>query len=144
MPEMQERTRRNIEERIEAFCPLPSCWTWPAGTNSITKSGLDRWEKERLRTGLQCRKVGHQLIHIEGFSNVFVHPGGQAPFPISLHGVRSQRNDRGVAAPLFCFANSRSCRETIHSRHLNIHENDVKTLACASVDGFRSIAYYRD
>ena len=63
----------------------------------------------------------------EGFTEIVVHAGGQALFPVSFHGVGRQRNDGDVRCLRLSLSltNAGCGREAIHDGHLAVHEDEV-------------------
>ena len=62
---------------------------------------------------------------IEGLADVVVHAGIDAFLLFMHHGMRRHGNDRQFTA-IVQQANRTGRGETIHDRHLNVHENQIE------------------
>ena len=74
-----------------------------------------------------CLDCCRQFSGINGFGYVAIHSGGQATFAVALHGVRGDGNDRDMCAcGQFFFADEGRSLQTVHPRHLYVHQNHIK------------------
>ena len=69
-----------------------------------------------------------QLVRIDRLGNVIVHAGFQTMLAIAFHCMGSHCDDRQMrATALLTGANRGRCLITVHIRHVDIHENNVRT-----------------
>src|SRR3989442_8903107 len=82
-----------------------------------------------------------ELARADGFRQIAIHASSQALLAITFHGMSGQSDDRHVGVgPIFSFPNRRSGLESVHFRHLHIHEHQIET---AFRDRFESLAAVR-
>jgi len=81
-----------------------------------------------------------ELSRVHRFGKVLVGPRSQTRFAVAFHRVRRQRHNWHVdACRFFCLPNGCSGLQTIHLRHLHIHENEVEYAGRNGGDGFAPI-----
>src|SRR5579872_1974303 len=67
-----------------------------------------------------------QLAPVDGLLDIAIHPGRQTSLPIAGHGACRHGDDPHVAAQAhFEFPNAPGGFETVHLRHLEIHQDHV-------------------
>ena len=117
-----ETSRNRSKRKISA-----ASFGWPDSSNASRPCGSRVWRAPALEH-LGKSIVRHRL------AEVVVHPRGQAPFSISLHGV-GRHGDHGEMAPvgLLGAANLGRGDITVHLGHLNIHQDQVVSQIRASM-----------
>lgn len=81
-----------------------------------------------------------KLVPVERFTQIAVHAGGSITFGIQhIQTVRGQRYYRHAGTITVLAANQCSGVESIHYRHVAIHEYQVILTAAPLFDGFLSI-----
>ena len=86
-------------------------------------------DRAKCRAGLLYRRhAGHgqdltsQFNHIDGLSEIAVHAGRQAEFPVAVHRIRGHGdNGRTAVAVTFLNADRHGGFEPVHLGHLHIH-----------------------
>ena len=83
------------------------------------------WQRPTGARGLDPALQGdEQLIDVEGFGNVIVHPGLQAFFLVAGHGIGSHGQNRQLGK--VCLrANSPGRLKAVHHWHLTVHQYPV-------------------
>src|SRR5207302_5621578 len=81
-----------------------------------------------------------KFLRADRFTEVRIHAAIEAPLPVTFHGIAGHGNDRNVmASDFFALTNDSRRLETIHLRHLDIHENDVESLSMERLQRLRTI-----
>src|ERR1700722_405306 len=66
-----------------------------------------------------------QFLQAHRLADVVVHSGRQAALPVPIHGVGRQRANGLVAAFALAASNNGGGFETVHIRHLAVHQHQV-------------------
>ncbi len=77
------------------------------------------------RAGLVTQQQGAQLLFINRFGQIVVHAGAQQLLFLPGHGVGRNGHDRRLLL-VRKLANQLAGTNTVHLRHLNIHQDQVK------------------
>ncbi len=86
-----------------------------------------------------------QFAGADGFADVTVHAGLQTAFAVALHGVSGHGKDRRVSAGRrLTLADGRRRLETVHVRHLHVHEHQVEGIVLQGRDGLGAVADHHD
>ena len=113
----------------------------------------------RQRLGAQCRRGGgggsgdprrhpvqqqsEQLIGIDRLGQVSVHPGRQAEFTVTAHGIGGHGQHR-QPGPAWVGADMPARRQAIHHRHLHIHQHQLEISPSQHVQGQLAIVRHLD
>ena len=88
--------------------------------------------------GFDCLE---KLVSVDGFSDVAVHATFEKPLPVAHHRVRGHGDDRNVCAgSSFPPPNRRGGFQSVHQRHLDVHQNQVEALLLQSLECAYSVA----
>ena len=66
-----------------------------------------------------------QFLFVDRLGQIIIHPGAQQFFFLSGHGVRGHRNNRRLLL-MRELADKLAGANTVHTRHLNIHQNQIE------------------
>ncbi len=81
------------------------------------------------------------MIGPERLGDIAVHPGGQAPLTVALHGIGGHGDNRQMAAGrFFPLANRRRRLEAVHLRHLNVHQHQIERRVLQRLHRFPAVA----
>src|SRR5580704_8755029 len=102
-----------------------TCFFLSGGRELVQK--LDqRWGRNRLR-------------------DVVVHPRSQTALPVALHGARRHSDDRqALAGVSFSGPDDGSSLESVHLRHLYVHQHHIEVLSIEGGEGLASVGRQSD
>src|SRR5260370_40079995 len=89
---------------------------------------------------VQTAQNGLQRRLAQRYWEIVVHAGGDTALPITLQRIRGHGHDRHMPAALLAAADLRGGGETVHLRHLAVHQDEVVRNALDGFDGFESVA----
>jgi len=93
-----------------------------------------------VRASGDLRQQREQRGFVEWLRKVIVHPGRQAALAVAGHGVRGHRYDRSLAAADdFRLADVAGGFETVHLRHLHVHQDQVEGFVAGGGDRLATV-----
>ncbi|EXI88900.1 MAG: hypothetical protein AW11_02003 [Candidatus Accumulibacter regalis] len=86
------------------------------------------------------------MLAVDRLGQIIVHAGGEAAFPVTVHGVGGHRDDRlsPLASGHFGRADPARCFEPVHDRHHHVHQHDVEAFATQPINGGLAVLHQCD
>ena len=84
-----------------------------------------------------------KLVGIDRLGDIPIHARFDASFPVAFHSMSRHRNNGNMpAGDLFALSDSSRGLKTVHLRHLDVHEYELKLLVLTRVKNFLAILSY--
>jgi hypothetical protein len=86
-----------------------------------------------------------QLSRSNRLGDVVIHPRGQAALAVALHGMGGHSDNRqALACVSFSDPDGGGRLESVHFRHLYVHQHHIKVFFIEGGQGFAPVSRYRD
>src|SRR5579862_3923439 len=107
-----------------------------------TQRPVKVWQARSLQGRLPPVFLHHaaEFHRVHGLGNIVVHPGGEAAFPVAVHGMRRHGDNGSIGSAAALLApDSLGGLEPAHAGHLHVHQNQIEILVRQGVQSLDSI-----